>query len=581
MAGVIATSSNHAPGTFALRPRVLRTLLWLRWQLLVRGYARSVSRIIGAIVLALLLIPLSGLLAFGLVATFQNVRPAHELIAENILFYLLTIIYLIYAFLPLLQYNLNEGLDITKLANYPLSQPELMASLLISTLLDIPTLAVLLVFVGVGIGWTQTVGQGLLIGVALLLAYIHLVAISQLLLSSLMGLLRNRRFRDITLVLGTLLGLSCSLGSQVVTRLVRPEGDASGVIAFINYDVGQWLQFTPPGMAARAVVAESNGQSLVALLWLAVLALAAIPVLWAWSTVLARGLATPEDGGSTRTRTRKTAKVAPTPTGTTVVMGMPVAAAVAPSRRALIPAPVLAIARKDLLYYWRDPMYKRSFMGSLYFVGIILLNLFTVSANRQGSGFSQVLVGAALFLVLNLTSNAFGYEGATMTTLAFFPIRPIHLFMGRNLAALSVGIIEMVLLLGLQGFISQDWRQVAVLAIAGFGALLAAMGPGNVIAVFFPIRVNRTGLGRAQNDSGTGCLTGLVSIAGLAVSVLLLSPIILLVFVPQWTGHPELSLPLAPIAILYGLAVYMGGTALAASQYYQRVAHIIEVVARE
>ena len=226
-------------------------------------------------------------------------------------------------------------------------------------------------------------------------------------------------------------------------------------------------------------------------------------------------------------------------------------------------------------------MYKRSFLGSLYFVGIILLNLFTVSANRLGGGFSQVLVGAALFLVLNLTSNAFGYEGATLTTLAYFPIRPMHLFMGRNLAAFSVGIIEMVLLLGLQGYITKDWHQVAVLAIAGFGALLAAMGPGNVIAVFFPIRINRTGLGRAQNDSGTGCVTNLIAIAGFLVSLVLLSPIVLLVFVPQLTGNPELSLPLAPLAILYGLAVYIGGTALAASHYYERLAHIIEVVARE
>lgn len=559
MAGLTVAPAPRAPSTFALRPRVLRTLLWLRWQLLLRGYSRSPSRIIGAVVLALFLIPVSGLMAFGLMAAFQNLLPDQELIAQNILFYLLTGLYLIYALLPLLQYNINESLDVTKLTTYPLSQPELMASLLISTLLDIPTLGVLLLFIGIGIGWAQSVTTGVVIGVVLVLAYVHLVAISQLLLSLMMGLLRSRRFRDISLVLITFLGLSCSLGSQLVSRLVPTQGDVSGALNFINFDVGPWLQFTPPGMAARAIVALYQGQPLAAGLWLLV-------------------LATPEQGG-TSTRRRRAPKVAALPVGTTTVVSP--LAVVTPTGRQIIPAPVLAIAQKDLHYYWRDPMYKRAFLGSLYLVGIILLNLFTLSSRRGGSGFSEVLVGAALFLVLNLTAYGFGYEGATITTLSLFPIRPAHLFVGRNLATLVVGVLELILLLALQGFVSQDWYQVSVLAMAGLGAIIAAMGPGNVMAVLFPIRMVRSGLGRQQSDSSSGCLTGLTSLLAYVVSLLLIAPIALLVFVPQWIGQPQYSLLLAPVGLLYGIAVYAGGTALAASQYYERLPHIIEVVTRE
>jgi ABC-2 type transport system permease protein len=577
MAGVVA--AGQPPRTvraFTLRPRVLRTLLWLRWQLLVRGYARSTASIVGAVVLAAVLIPSALGLGALMVAEFQSLIPTQPLIAQNLLFYILTGLYLIYALLPLMQFNLNEGLDITKLTTYPLSQPELMASLLIATLLDIPTIAVLILFIGLGLGWAQNPVQGVAIGVALLLAYVHLIAISQLLLSALMGILRSRKFRDISLVLVTLIGLSISLGSQVLVRVIPTQGNTDAASAFIHYDIAQWLQFIPPGMAGRAIVAVTQGQWANAAFWLALLAVAALPVLWAWSAVIARGLATPEMGGSnsrTRARARANAMV---PAATSVADIVPVAAA--PTRPSLIPAPALAIAGKDLRYYWRDPLYKRSFLGSLYFVGIILLNFFT---NPAGQGFSQLIVGAALFMVLNLTAYAFGYEGPTLTTLAFFPVRAVHLFLGRNLATLTVGVGELILLLALQGYLTQDWYQTAVLGIVGLGALLATIGPANVIAVFVPIRINRSGVGRTQNSSGTGCVTGLVSFLSYIATLLIVAPLTLILIIPQALGQPSLELVLAPLALLYGVGIYAGGTAIAASQYYERLPKIIDVVARE
>ena len=69
MAG-IAADAAPAPRAFTLRPRVLRTLLWLRWQLLLRGYSRSASRIVGAVVLAIILIPSAIGLTIGLVENY-------------------------------------------------------------------------------------------------------------------------------------------------------------------------------------------------------------------------------------------------------------------------------------------------------------------------------------------------------------------------------------------------------------------------------------------------------------------------------------------------------------------------------
>ncbi len=573
MAGIAA--GQAAPRAFTLRPRVVRTLLWLRWQLLLRGYARSTSRIIGAVLLFVFLVPLAGFLAFGLVAGFQSLLPGQLDLAQNLLFYLLLVLYIIYAVLPLLQYSINEGLDITKLTIYPLSQPELMASLLISTLLDIPTLAVILVFVGIGLGWAHDLPSALGISAALVLAYIHLVGISQLLLSALMGVLRTRRYRDLALVLITLLGLSCSLGSQAFSRLIPAQSSANGIIALLHYNIGAWLQFLPPGMVGRAVVAFATNQAATGGLWLAALAGSAFLVLWAWSAILTRSLASPEEGGSVPRRAR-----AARAGNAAVALAAPVTN-VAPARATLIPAPVLALAAKDLRYYWRDPQYKRAFLGSLYLVGILLLNFITQARNGVGSGISQFIVTAALFLVLNLTAFGFGYEGPALTTLALFPVRGAYLFLGRNLAAFVVGMVELALLLTLEGFLTHNWYQTAVLAITGTGALIAAMGPGNAIAVLFPMRVARQRVGGAQSDAGTGFASGLLVLLAYGVAIILTAPVAALILVPQLVGRPDLTLALAPLALVYGIGIYAGGTALAAGQYYPRLTKIIETVTRE
>jgi ABC-2 type transport system permease protein len=573
MAG-IAAETPRAPSAFALRPRILRTLLGLRWQLLLRGYSRSPGRIVGAIVLFVFLVPPVILLAIAEVSGFQYLLPDQFLVAQNIVFYILIGLYLLYAFLPLLQFSLNEGLDVTKLAAFPLSQPELMAGLLIATLLDIPTLAVVIVFVGIGMGWATGLASALGIGAALFVMYIQLVGISQLLLSAMLGILRTRRFRDLALVLITLLGLSCSLASQAVSRLIPADQSANGLLALVHYDIGPWVQYLPPGMAGRAIAAFSAGQWSAGTLWLTALVASAFLILWAWSAILARALATPAAGANgSRRRARAHA---------TVALPAPVAAPIpaVPERAPLIPAPVLALAAKDLRYYWRDPQYKRAFLSTLYLVGIILLDIFTLGG-QQGRSFNQLIVGAALFQVLNLTAFTFGYEGNAVTTLAIFPIRPAHVFLGRNIATFIIGFVELAILDVLLGFITHDWYQAGVLAIIGLGAILAALGPGNLIAVLLPMRITRQRVGGSQADSGTGCATGLISSLAYLGALVVIAPIAALAVVPGLVGHPELALPLAPLSILYGIGIYVAGTALAASQYYERLPKIIEVVAKE
>jgi len=295
MAGVTATSTTPKPTVRAstVRWRTLQTLLWLRWKLLMRGYSRSTSRVVGTILLLVFALPFVGLIAVGLFAGFNYLLPNQVFQATNVLFYALTGIYVFWAVSPLLQFSLNESLDITKLALYPVSQTELMIGLLISTLLDVPTLTLLLIFIGIGVAWANSLLAGVLIAVVLLLAYMHTIALSQLLLSSLMGLLRSRRWRDLSLIVATLLGTLFYLGTQILSSRAG-RGSVAGLANLLNIDVGVGLQFVPPGMATRAIAAIHAGDATTTAIWMSVLGITTIPVFWAWSTLLARSLVNAE-----------------------------------------------------------------------------------------------------------------------------------------------------------------------------------------------------------------------------------------------------------------------------------------------
>src|SRR6266581_2590325 len=108
----------------------LRWLFWLRWKLLLRGFARDRWRIVGTIFLFIFVLSIAGSVAAGTFFAYRFLPFPANL---EVLFLVLTGAYLLWIVLPLLEYSVNEGLDISKLTSYPLTRAELMASLLFST----------------------------------------------------------------------------------------------------------------------------------------------------------------------------------------------------------------------------------------------------------------------------------------------------------------------------------------------------------------------------------------------------------------------------------------------------------------
>jgi ABC-2 type transport system permease protein len=592
MAGIVASSSETAtPRSLTVRPSIIGTLLWLRWTLLLRAYARSTGRIIGTILFAIVILPVIGGVMIGLIAGFQNLLPGQQFVATNVLIYLLAGLYIAWAILPLLQFSVNESMDITKLTTYPVTQPELMIGLLLSTLLDISTLAALMLFIGIGIGWAHSIIQGVLIGLVLILVYVHFVAISQLLLSSLLGLLQSRRWRDLSLIIFTALALSCSLGSQFISRANAHNKDIADFFNnAIHFDIGTWLQYLPPGMAGRAIVAIYANDYLALAGWAAALLISAIVLLWGWSTILQRAITTPDTGGNKRVISRQSEAIVPSSRiAISNSTSAPTRSAPASlptqestSGNSWLPETIMAIAGKDFRAIWRDPNYKRLLLSGVYWIGLVLISAGSTRSAYNGSAGQALLYFAVIMFVLQLSTNTFGYEGPAITTLSIFPIRPLFLFIGKNIPVAILGIAEGVVLLVVQAIIGHAWQTVGSSLIALIGTMLVALGLGNLQATIFPARVLRNArAGQQQTDPGssfgTGCIRGLAYIGTLILAL----PVAAANFVPVIIHQPELVYILLPIGLLYGIGLYIGGTAIAASMYYRRLPDIINTVARE
>lgn len=606
MAGVISKPRSDK-ASLPVRPRIINWsniywLCWLRVKLLLRGYTRDWRRIVGGILLLLIAIPFLGGIALGTFAGYVAL-PHQE--ATELLLLVLAGLYILWSLLPLIEFSVNEGLDVTKLTLYPLTRIERMMSLLLATLLDIPTLGIVALFFAVVLGWSRPVTTLVIAVPALLIAYVHIVGLSQLVLAAFMGLLRSRRYRDLSIIVFALFGSACSIGQQLLARSFR-RFDSSD-LAFLH--LAQYLRFTPPGMSGWAIVRASEGNWLSALAWLAAGLVTAIPILWAWMALLERGLAMAESGTTHTRRQRRQAstlsqngrsesrfqqaELAPAPQGASILDGAlavpaPASGAALPAARArnVLPPPVRAIFFKDLRYFWRDPQLKASMLSSFFILIVIFVG--PALGMRPGGSNGQpwtVLFSclAPLFMAMNFSLNALGLERQALTTLFLFPVRPQYILWGKNLAVASVAFGEQVLIAAAFAFISNSWAYYVPAIVVGIAAIAVMLGCGNMLSVLLPFRVAQFKMGTSASGSPeSGCLRSIMGMVSLGVTLVVLSPVIAGIVLPLlYFKTPGMLTITLPLSVCYGFIVHLSATRFIAPRLEQRIPEILAQATRE
>jgi ABC-2 type transport system permease protein len=159
---------------------------------------------------------------------------------------------------------------------------------------------------------------GILIAlVAVVLEVLFCITLARFVTTSMAGLLRSRRGKDLAAFLVIPIFALYEVFTQVVPRLA-----ASGKLTTSSFGgVDAWLRWLPPGLAAHAIQDASTGHAGTALLRLVLLAAIILVLGWLWIRALSRALVTADTSTqSSQVRGRRlpwpgTACAAPWPPG--------------------------------------------------------------------------------------------------------------------------------------------------------------------------------------------------------------------------------------------------------------------------
>src|ERR1700722_12730212 len=190
--------------------------------------------------------------------------------------------------LPIFAFGLDSTLDPASLAIYPLRLRPLAVGLLAASATGAWPLANVIGLLGVTIGLARGLSGVLIAVLAVLLQVLFCITLARLATTSMAGLLRSRRGKDLAAFLIIPIFALYEFFSQVV-----PKEASDGKFSTASFaGIDSWLRWLPPGLAAHAIGDASDGRPGPALLRLALLAAVIVALGWLWVRSLSRALVT-------------------------------------------------------------------------------------------------------------------------------------------------------------------------------------------------------------------------------------------------------------------------------------------------
>jgi hypothetical protein len=528
----------------------LRLLLWLKWTLTWRGYRRSRSKVFGAIIFLVAFVPLSGVCAYGLWVLEGHFPNLAAPLARDAL----TVVFLLWAATPLLGFPLNESFDLTRLFVYPISHTRLFVGALLGGLMDRAVLLVLPLLVVLLLRMSPTLAAFALVLPVLLLFLLLTLAMGQALMLLLIGFLRSRRFRDLTVVLFPLIGMGYYLGQHVLVR--RMESGRLTIPEMVQAPVWQYANWLPSGWAAWGLEAARQGHPGETLLALALLGLAAAVIIALAVTSL---------------KTLYVGDIGPSIPRIGQALAQPSIASIPLPNLRGFPPEVAAMMWKEWTYFRRDPQYKALAVQSVYTL-VVLSASIALPSLRQGSwgllpgdGLLLGVSGVLLLSLLPLLFNQWAGEGAAITALFSLPTPRRAMLLGKNAAHGSLLLVVCAVGLLVAATFGHAWHG---LPLAGAWVLLAGpllLAAGNLVSVRFPHRMmvrgqrwGRGGTASADDGTGSGCAYSLLYMLAYGATLLALLPVLAAVLLPGLFGIPALWHALTlPLAAVYSLTLYV------------------------
>lgn len=538
-------------------------LFKVRGKLTLRQFSREPGKLVGVVIAAVILLPIVMGLAAATVAGYRNLPDPWP---SQLLGMVLTFLWFIWLLFPIIFFSLNEGLDMRRLLVYPLPQRELALSVVLGTLFDYPTYVVLPLFVAALVGWAAGPAWPIII-VALLLAYGHMILTSQLILTIFGGILQSRRFRDVSIIVFSLLGSSCyflQIGFQRVAQRSASLFTAEELLALRPLNVLQWL---PPGAAARAIVQAHAGAWQLSLLWLTYTAVLLAVVGWVWWRLLQRVIT--GQGFLINVRPRPEKARPKTERQQRFAWRWP----------SWLPEEIGQLATKEMKTAWRTPQRR---VGLIQ--GAILPAFFLIPLLATGIAASDIpeITGLGLpiyvaFAFWATGQNMLGWEGNGLPLLLLTPVSRQRIFLAKSVG-LTLLSLPVLLLLGIAlNVVLRSWT-----AVVGFlmtpAVAAVVLGVSAVASVLFPIPINlekKTGGGAFS--FGGSCLAGIANAVLVPMTIAILNaPLFGALAIANWLAQPWLAFLAVPVGIIYGGVIFWFGTRLAGNLLLEREPEVIK-----
>ena len=261
-----------------------RLLVQLKLRLLANAL-RSSNRAKASFMISTAFAVLAALGMFALLASLHGQPAAVDLVS---------VMFTVFAFgwliLPLLAFGLDATLDPATMALYPLRTRPLATGLLAASATGAWPAANVIGLLGVLIGLASGVLGVLVALVAVLLQVLFCITAARFVTTSLAGLLRSRRGKDLAAFLFIPIFAGYEFFTQVVSKLA-----ATGKLTITGFaGLDAWLRWLPPGLAAHAIRDASDGHPGAAVARLALLAAVIVVLGWLWIRSLSRALVSPD-----------------------------------------------------------------------------------------------------------------------------------------------------------------------------------------------------------------------------------------------------------------------------------------------
>lgn len=521
---------------------MVRTFVRLKLRMVANGFRLGWQQKIGLALGLVFALPL----ALGGFAVLASLRVEPEL-ARPATIVIFTLVFMGWLVGPLLGFGSDETLDPARLALLPLSRRHLATGLFAASSVGVGAAATAVVLAGAVVGLAPAGGGAVVVMAAVCVQFALCIVGARALTTALSGVLRSRRGRDLTVLLGLVAALVVPQSFRLLADVGRDGLEsAAGIVAW-----------SPPGLAARAASEARAGHAAMAVALLGGAVAVVCLLAWWWMTALDRSLTTASSTGRARTGRRAPG------------LFSPAWAWLPRDRRG-------AVAAKELRYYGRDP---RQRAGTLVWLLFAVTLPVGVALSPDMSERPEIVLAACSFAALGgLTSiNQYGIEGGAqwMNVVAGTDVRAD--LTGKNLALVAWVLAVVAAVAVALAVVSGGWVWVPVTVLLSAGVLGVAVGVGNVISIRAPQPLPASTSNLFAANTGQGCTSGLLQLLAMTSQGLLLLPVIGGVAAALAWWPPAMAMVVV-LVLAWGYLCWRSGLAYAVRWLEPRQAEFLEAL---